>query len=60
MYLVERSPLLIIFRENVVEKTICTFGFHFKGKRCLSDPARLILRPDNLYLKSFSDSDTLL
>ena len=44
-YVVERLPLLIIFHEGFVQKTICKFGFHYKG--CRPDSARLILRPEN-------------
>ena len=43
-YVVERSPLLLIFSENFVQKSICNFSVQYKG--CRSDSARLILRPE--------------
>ena len=44
-YVVERSPLLIIFHEGFLQKPICKFGFHYKGRR--SDYVRLILPSEN-------------
>ena len=37
--------VVIIFRENFVQKSTCKFGLHYKGRRC--DSACLILPSEN-------------